>query len=62
MPPPSMADAGAELFVLQGCPSCHASGAEQRGPRLERVFGSTVRLADGRRVGAPVFDLELLTD
>jgi cytochrome c oxidase subunit 2 len=47
-----VAEAGAKLFEAQGCPSCHRAGPEQRGPRLERLFGSTVRLADGRTVVA----------
>jgi cytochrome c oxidase subunit 2 len=51
-PLPTAAEAGAQLFEAQGCPSCHRAGAEQRGPRLERLFGSTVTLAGGRTVVA----------
>jgi cytochrome c oxidase subunit 2 len=47
-----VATAGEALFQQQGCPSCHRIGEVARGPNLEGLFGSTVRLADGRQVVA----------
>jgi len=41
------AAAGAALFQAQGCPSCHAAGASQRGPQLAGLFGSTVQFEGG---------------
>jgi cytochrome c oxidase subunit II len=40
--------AGARVFEAQGCPSCHAAEPGARGPSLAGLFGSTVRLRDGR--------------
>ncbi len=39
--------AGQALFEAQGCPSCHAAGAAQRGPMLAGLFGSTVNFEGG---------------
>jgi cytochrome c oxidase subunit 2 len=39
--------AGQALFQAQGCPSCHAAGAGQRGPQLVGLFGSTVQFEGG---------------
>jgi cytochrome c oxidase subunit 2 len=47
-----VAEAGAIVFQEQGCVSCHRSEPHARGPALAGVFGSTVRLADGRTVTA----------
>jgi cytochrome c oxidase subunit II len=44
----SPADAGALLFAQQGCITCHGVQA----PSLAGVFGSQVRLSDGRTVTA----------
>jgi cytochrome c oxidase subunit II len=46
---------GAALFENLGCETCHRSkggGGLQRGPVLQGVFGSQVKLADGRTVVA----------
>jgi cytochrome c oxidase subunit 2 len=40
-------DAGALLFDQNGCATCHAAGANQRGPSLENVFGHEVELSTG---------------
>jgi cytochrome c oxidase subunit II len=44
----SPAEAGALLFTQQGCITCHGV----QGPSLAGVFGSQVRLSDGRTVRA----------
>jgi cytochrome c oxidase subunit 2 len=46
-PPASPAAAGEVLFQAQGCGSCHAAGAEQRGPQLAGLFGTTVHFEGG---------------
>ncbi len=38
---------GENLFTMMGCVTCHASGAESRGPLLNGVYGHEVRLRDG---------------
>jgi cytochrome c oxidase subunit 2 len=44
---------GKELFDTKlGCASCHAGGANQRGAKLEGVFGTDVRLTNGQTVKA----------
>jgi cytochrome c oxidase subunit 2 len=50
----SMVASGADLFTSLACVTCHraAPGITQRGPKLEGVFGSQVKLADGRTVTA----------
>jgi len=35
------AQAGAKLFVSQGCAACHQTGASQLGPQLTGIFGSS---------------------
>lgn len=44
--------AGEALFQQMGCATCHASGDASRGPALEDVFGSDVKLRDGTSVTA----------
>jgi cytochrome c oxidase subunit II len=48
----SVAEAGQQLFQQQGCASCHLGGPSARGPALAGLYGSTVKLADGREVTA----------
>jgi cytochrome c oxidase subunit II len=48
----SMADAGQRLFQDLGCASCHLPDGRGRGPSLVGVYGSAVKLADGRTVKA----------
>jgi cytochrome c oxidase subunit 2 len=50
----SMVASGSDLFTSLACVTCHRSapGVTQRGPNLEGVFGSQVKLADGRAVVA----------
>jgi cytochrome c oxidase subunit 2 len=44
---------GKDLFQNKlGCASCHAGGPQQRGAKLEGVFGSQVKLTDGSTVTA----------
>jgi len=46
-------EAGKDLFMNKlGCASCHAAGSGQRGPKLEGVFGTDVKLATGDVVKA----------
>jgi cytochrome c oxidase subunit 2 len=47
LPPVSPAAAGEALFQAQGCVSCHAAGADQRGPQLAGLFGTTVHFEGG---------------
>jgi cytochrome c oxidase subunit 2 len=46
-PPVTPATTGEALFQAQGCTSCHAAGASQRGPQLAGLFGTTVHFEDG---------------
>lgn len=46
------ADAGAKLFVSQGCAACHQAGSSQLAPNLQGIFGSSQILADGTTVTA----------
>ncbi|MEO6196432.1 MAG: cytochrome c oxidase subunit II [Thermoanaerobaculia bacterium] len=50
----SMVASGADLFTSLACVSCHRAspGINQRGPNLEGVYNSQVKLADGRTVTA----------
>jgi cytochrome c oxidase subunit 2 len=48
----SLADAGKKLFQDLGCASCHREDTLARGPSLQGLFGSPVRLADGSGVTA----------
>jgi cytochrome c oxidase subunit II len=43
-------EAGQKLFVDLDCASCHESGRRQRCPTLGGLYGTQVRLADGRTV------------
>lgn len=45
--------AGQDLFQNKlGCASCHSGGANQRGAKLEGIFGHNVKLASGETVVA----------
>ncbi len=48
----SLASAGAKLFQQHACNTCHRPDSLARGPNLEGLFGSPVRLSDGRTVVA----------
>lgn len=54
-PPEDPVEAGARLFAALRCDTCHAAGAESRGPLLDGRFGSQVMLASGETVA---FDAE----
>jgi len=43
---------GEQLFQRFACNTCHFDGPRARGPNLEGVFGSTVKLADGSTLTA----------
>ncbi len=46
-------EAGRDLFENKlGCASCHAGGPQQRGAKLEGLFGSDVKLVGGQTVTA----------
>src|SRR5438045_7406972 len=46
-------EAGKELFNTKlGCASCHAGGPQQRGAKLEGLFGTDVTLTTGQVVKA----------
>jgi cytochrome c oxidase subunit 2 len=46
-------EAGKELFETKlGCASCHAGGPQQRGAKLENLFGTDVKLNNGQTVKA----------
>jgi len=46
----SLAANGASMFQQLGCPTCHRSDTQGRGPNLVGVFGKPVQLEDGRTV------------
>jgi cytochrome c oxidase subunit 2 len=48
----SLAANGASMFQQLGCPTCHRSDTQGRGPNLVGVFGKPVHLEDGRTVVA----------
>jgi len=48
----SMAARGQRAFQDLACHTCHMADASGRGPTLERLFGSEVKLADGSTVVA----------
>jgi cytochrome c oxidase subunit 2 len=50
----SMVASGSDLFTSLACVTCHRAspGVTQRGPKLEGVYGTPVKLADGRTVTA----------
>lgn len=43
-------EAGAKLFVSQGCAACHQEGSAQLGPSLQGIFGTEEELVDGSMV------------
>jgi cytochrome c oxidase subunit 2 len=46
-------EAGRDLFENKlGCASCHAGGPQQRGAKLENLFGTDVKLTNGQTVKA----------
>jgi cytochrome c oxidase subunit II len=51
-PTGSMADAGARLFDDLACGNCHKPDGTGRCPNLVGLYGTTVKLADGRSVRA----------
>jgi cytochrome c oxidase subunit 2 len=48
----TLAQVGEKLFTQLACVTCHAAGAQQRGPVLNGLFGSQVKLASGETVVA----------
>jgi len=46
----SLASNGQSIFQQLGCPTCHRSDVQGRGPNLVGVFGKPVLLEDGRTV------------
>jgi len=48
----SAVSSGEQLFRDLSCNTCHTASSTGRGPALEGLYGSTVALADGRRVVA----------
>jgi cytochrome c oxidase subunit II len=48
----SLAASGESLFQQLGCPTCHRSDTQGRGPSLVGIFGKPVQLEDGRTVVA----------
>lgn len=51
-PTTSLAAAGEQLFTQLACATCHQRDATGRGPSLLGVYGSQIRLANGRSVVA----------
>src|SRR5579863_5409881 len=48
----SLAASGESLFQQLGCPTCHRSDTQGRGPNLVGIFDKPVQLEDGRTVMA----------
>jgi cytochrome c oxidase subunit 2 len=48
----TLAQTGEKLFTQLACVTCHAAGDTQRGPVLNGLFGSQVKLANGETVVA----------
>jgi cytochrome c oxidase subunit II len=48
----SLAASGESMFQQLGCPTCHRSDTQGRGPNLVGVFGKSVQLEDGRAIVA----------
>jgi cytochrome c oxidase subunit 2 len=48
----SLAANGAALFAQLGCPTCHQTESQGRGPSLGGVYGRPVLLEDGRTITA----------
>ena len=46
----SLATAGAKLFQVHACNTCHSPDSLARGPNLEGLFGKQVQLSDGRTI------------
>jgi cytochrome c oxidase subunit 2 len=46
----TLTDTGARLFEAFACNTCHRADTQGRGPALEGVFGTEVRLQSGERV------------
>jgi len=46
----SLAQNGESIFQQLGCPTCHRSDTQGRGPNLVGIFGGQVLLEDGRTV------------
>jgi cytochrome c oxidase subunit 2 len=51
-PAGSMAEEGEKLFTSLGCATCHIANGSGRGPKLNDLFGSPVKLTDGSTVTA----------
>ncbi|MGH7429015.1 MAG: cytochrome c oxidase subunit II [Candidatus Methylomirabilaceae bacterium] len=51
-PAESPASAGARLFQQLGCDTCHRADTRARGPSLDDLFGTRVRMRDGATVVA----------
>jgi len=51
-PSGSLAQNGETIFQQLGCPTCHRSDVQGRGPNLQGVFGKPVLLEDGRTLVA----------
>ena len=51
-PQPSLAEAGAKLYIQFSCTGCHGSHAAVRAPSLDGIYGKAVPLADGSLVVA----------
>jgi len=48
----SLAEAGERLFNDLGCVTCHKPGSGARGPTLDKLYGSTVKLQGGESITA----------
>jgi cytochrome c oxidase subunit 2 len=48
----SLSQQGEKLFTQYGCITCHSGQAGSRGPDLAGVYGSSVKLTDGRTLTA----------
>lgn len=48
----SLAERGQKQFARLGCATCHTAGPSARGPALAGLFGSMVKLKDGRSLQA----------
>lgn len=48
----TLAENGSALFQQLGCPTCHRTDGQGRGPNLVGIFGKPVLLEDGRTVVA----------
>src|SRR5439155_14864371 len=48
----SPAAAGGKIFKDLGCATCHSAESGARGPMIDNLYGSVVRLQDGRTATA----------